>query len=90
MNKKNIIDTISDNLNLTKNEVTLVVDEVFALIEKSLIEKDEVSIPAFGKFVPVDKEEQVKRNPRTGENITIAAKTVVKFKPAKQLKENIM
>ncbi len=90
MNKKNIIDTISENLNLTKADVTQVVDEVFVLIEKSLIEKEEISIPSFGKFVPVEKDEQVKRNPRTGENITIAAKTVVKFRPAKQLKENIM
>ncbi len=34
MNKKDIIDTISENLDLAKNETTKVVDEVFVLIEK--------------------------------------------------------
>ena len=44
-------------------------------------------IPGLGKFSLKDKPARMGRNPRTGEQVKIPAKTVVKFRVAKQAKE---
>ena len=49
----------------------------------------EVSIANLGKFVLAERAEKNGVNPTTGEKIVIPARKVVKFKPAKTLKETI-
>lgn len=62
---------------------------VFAEIVSELKADGQVRISGFGVFKVVDKPARVGRNPATGETVQIAAKRVVKFSPAKALKEAI-
>lgn len=62
----------------------------FENIAANLSEGHEISIAGFGKFTCKDKPERQARNPRTGEMLTIPAKRVLKFTPAKALKERVL
>ena len=46
-------------------------------------------IPGLGRLVKSNRKARMGRNPRTGEPIKIAAKTVVKFRVAKAVKDTI-
>lgn len=58
-------------------------------IEEVLIKDDEISFLGFGKFEVVERAARIGRNPSTGEEIKIAARKVVKFKPGKALDEKL-
>jgi DNA-binding protein HU-beta len=47
-------------------------------------------LPGFGKLVKVKRKARKGRNPATGEEINIPAKTVVKFRVAKACKDAIV
>ena len=47
-------------------------------------------VPGLGKLVLVDRKQRMGRNPKTGEQILIPAKKVVKFRIAKQAKDAIL
>ena len=47
-------------------------------------------IPGIGRLVRVDRKARMGRNPATGEAIKIPAKTVVKARIAKQLKDAVL
>lgn len=63
-------------------------DKVEAMLEtigEALKAGEEVSFLGFGKFEVVQKAERLGRNPKTGEEIKIPAKKVVKFKAGKNI-----
>jgi DNA-binding protein HU-beta len=47
-------------------------------------------LPGLGKLVLVDRKQRMGRNPKTGEQILIPAKKVVKFRIAKAAKDAIL
>jgi DNA-binding protein HU-beta len=49
----------------------------------------EFTLPGFGKFVKTKRKAREGRNPATGETIKIAAKTTVKFRASKSLKDAV-
>ncbi len=89
MNKQDLIAVVAEETDLPKAKATEVVDAVFAAIEGALKKKDEVRLVGFGSFVTADRAASTGRNPRTGEEIQIAASTSVKFKPGKALKDAV-
>jgi len=52
--------------------------------------KGEFVLPGFGKFVKQKRKARMGINPKTGEKIKIAAKTVVKFRVAKAAKDSVL
>ena len=74
---------------VSNKEAKLAIQKMFDLITENLAQGHEVNIPDFGKFKVADKPERQGRNPKTGETMTIAAKRVFKFTPAKYLKEKL-
>ena len=67
-----------------KKEAEAVVDSVFGAITKALKEGDRVNLAGFGTFTVVDKPSRKGRNPKTGEEIDIAAKKVGRGSPIKR------
>lgn len=69
------------------------VDEVLKSLadatSKALGEGDDVTIPGIVKLGTKDKPERMGRNPKTGEAIKIAAKTVVTTKVLKGLADHV-
>lgn len=74
---------------LTKKQVGEVVDTLLGAISVTIAKGDEVSISGFGKFHTAARASRVGRNPKTGEEIRIAASIAPKFSPGKTLKDAV-
>lgn len=89
MNKAEIIENISDDIGLSKRDVSKVVDSLFQKICKALKKGDTVTFVGFGNFKAVRRKSRKGRNPRTGAAITIPAAKVPKFTAGKAFKDSI-
>jgi len=59
-------------------------------IRSTVLHVNIIVLPGFGKLVKVKRKARKGRNPATGEEIQIKAKTVVKFRVAKACKDAIV
>ena len=89
MNKLDLIAAVAERTDLPKSKAAEVVDAVLDSIEGALKKKEEVRLVGFGSFVTADRAASTGRNPRTGEEIQIAASTAIRFKPGKALKDAV-
>ncbi|MBE3571418.1 MAG: HU family DNA-binding protein [Moorella humiferrea] len=89
MNKVDLVASVAEKADLTKKEAEKVVGAVLASIEEALAQGDKVQLVGFGTFEVKERAARVGRNPRTGEEIKIAATRVPVFKPGKALKEAV-
>jgi len=87
MNKKQLVAKISSNMNLSKADAERTFDGITEIILNCLKSDEQVKIAGFGTYKVAKRKARVGRNPRTGEQIQIAASQKVKFLPAKALKE---
>lgn len=87
MSKKDLIDAVARDCELTKEKATAIIDNVLNHIRTTLQAGNEVRLPDFGTFKVAKRKEREGRNPATGETIKIPASRVPKFSPAKGLKE---
>ena len=89
MNKKELISTISTELNVTDAEAQRFIDSFQTVVTNELSDGGEISLVGFGKFHTKRQRARIGRNPATGEPMKIEAKTLPTFTPGKQLKETI-
>jgi DNA-binding protein HU-beta len=89
MNKKELVDYISDSAGITKIQADKALQGTLEGITKALKEKESVTLIGFGTFSTVGREARKGRNPQTGKSIDIPAKTVVKFKVGKTLGDEV-
>ena len=87
MNKKQLVAKISSSMNLSKADAERTFDGITEIILSCLKGDEQVKIAGFGTYKVAKRKARVGRNPRTGEQIQIAASQKVKFLPAKALKE---
>jgi DNA-binding protein HU-beta len=87
MNKKQLMSKIATTLNQSKADAERTFDSILNLILDSLKNDEQVKIAGFGTYKVAKRKARIGRNPRTGEQIQIAASQKVKFLPAKALKE---
>ena len=86
---KNVVNEIAEQFGLTKKLAGEICDAVIGGIIKEVKESEKVRISGFGTFALKEKAARKARNPKTGEEIDLPAKTVVTFKMAKDLKDSI-
>lgn len=94
MNKNEFIAAVCDSKSLAKMDmskatVTVVVDAVLDTISAALKNGEEVRLVGFGNFYVAKRKAAKGRNPRTGEEIDIKASHQPKFRPGKQLKDDV-
>lgn len=89
MTKKEFADIISDRLRVSKQDAQEKVNIIFECIYDVLASGEPLTINGFGNFEIKQKAERNSRNPYTGEPLTIPARMELRFKPCKQLKEDI-
>ena len=90
MTKAELLDRIAKaNKDLTKKQVSGVVDAVFATMGEAVKKDGQFSYPGFGSFKVRKRKAREGRNPQTGETIKIKASKTVGFKPAKAFKETL-
>lgn len=90
MNKADLVSKMIEGSNVTKNDALKVVDYFVEVITDELKKNDgKLTLVGFGTFKTITKKQKKGRNPRTGAEITIPRKRVVKFVPGKKLKDEI-
>ena len=89
MNKTELIALVAEKTDLSKKDVTRVVDAVFEIITDALQNGDKVQLVGFGNFEVRERSARKGRNPQTGEEIDIPAGKVPAFRPGKALKDAI-
>ena len=89
MSKKDLIDTVAKELELTKDKAGQAVDAAIDGIKAAMKEGKEVRIPDFGTFKVAQRKAREGRNPLTGKTMQIPATKAPKFTPAKGLKESL-
>lgn len=89
MNKSELIQKVADELNLTKQSTSEVLDALLTNITQELTERKKVSLIGFGTFETRLRPERVGRNPQTGEEIKIASSCIPSFKAGKSFKEAV-
>lgn len=87
MNKSQLVLQIASRMDSTKPTAEAALNAVIESIAESLAKGEAVSLVGFGTFNTAKRPPKVGRNPKTGDQMTIPEKTVVKFKPGKSLKE---
>ena len=88
MTKPAVYNHLAQKTNLTKKQIGEIFDELTSLATKEA--KNGFVLPGFGKLVLANRKARMGRNPQTGEAIKIKAKTVVRLRPAKALKDAIL
>jgi DNA-binding protein HU-beta len=88
MTKSAIIAHVAQKTDLSKKQVTEVMDSLLILATKEA--KNVFVVPGFGRLVLANRKARMGRNPQTGEPIRIPAKRVVKFRLAKSLKDSVL
>ena len=89
MTKSQLLTTLAETTELSKKDVANFFDELAALAYSEVKGNGEFVLPGFGKLVKAHRKARMGRNPATGEEIKIAAKTVVKFRLAKAAKDAV-
>lgn len=89
MNKQDLVAAVAEASDLPKAKAGAVVDAVFDAIEGALKAKKEVRLVGFGTFAISKRKAGTGRNPRTGEEIKVAASTTVRFRAGKGLKDAV-
>lgn len=86
MNKTELVHALSAATEQSQAAASRSLDALVQIISAELGKGGEVVIPGFGSFKTGERAERTGRNPRTGEALTIAASTTVKFVPGSSLK----
>ncbi|MGI9861000.1 HU family DNA-binding protein [Moorella naiadis] len=89
MNKMDLVASVAEKADLTKKDAEKVVSAVLASIEEALAQGEKVQLVGFGTFEIKERAARVGRNPRTGEEIQIAATRAPVFKAGKALKDAV-
>jgi nucleoid DNA-binding protein len=88
MNKGDLVNEVAKVVG-TKKEAQAAVECVFDSITKTLKKKGQVTIVGFGTFSVAKRKARTGRNPQTGAELKIAAKSVPKFTAGKALKDAV-
>lgn len=92
MNKTELTDALATEVGLSKADAARAVEALFGtdgLIAKELRRGEKVQITGFGTFQVRKRAARTGRDPRTGNEIKIAAATVPAFKPGQGLKDAV-
>ncbi len=89
MKKNDLVTLVASQTGLSKKDTEKMVDLVFTAIGDALAAGDKVQISGFGSFETRQRAARVGHNPRTGEEIQIAAAKTPVFKPGKTLKDKV-
>ena len=86
MNKKDLIDFITEETGLMRKDSKAALEATVKAIHMALVKGVKAQIAELGTFDLNRRQARTGRNPQTGEKVKIKAKTVVKFRPSKMLK----
>lgn len=89
MNKKELVEKISVEQNVTKARAEEMVNAVFSTIVDELKAGENVKIPGFGNFVVKTRKQRTAVIPNSNRRVIIPSYRVAGFRPAKNFKDQV-
>lgn len=90
MTKSQLLSALAEQTGMAKKDVVMFLDKMVEMAYGEVKKSGEFPLPGLGKLVKVNRKARMGRNPATGQEIQIPAKTVVKFRVAKAAKEAVL
>ena len=90
MTQSEILNHFSEKTGLKRTQVKEFFDQLAELASSEVKNNGEFALPGFGKLVLSERKAREGRNPQTGETIQIPAKTTLKFRIGKGLKDTVV
>ena len=87
MNKEELVKEVSKKAKVSQKAASDVISAIVETVEKTVAKGKKVTLVGFGTFEPRKRAARTGRNPQTGKEIQIAAKTVPAFSAGKKFKE---
>lgn len=89
MNRRDVVSAVADRSDLPFSQVDQVLTVLLDVITEGLRTGEEISIRRFGKWEPRKRRPVTRKNPRTGEDVFVAATKTIGFIPSVNLKAAI-
>ena len=89
LTKAQMAEHLFEKVGFNKREAKEFVDVFFDTLGEGLAAGRQVKLSGFGNFDLRRKSPRPGRNPKTGEEVPISARTVVTFRPGQKLKERV-
>jgi integration host factor subunit alpha len=89
LTKAELIDILCEKTGVTRNQSVEFLERVFAIMKETLENGETVKVSGFGNFIVREKKPRKGRNPKTGLELTIAARRVLTFKPSHVLRKAV-
>jgi len=89
MTKTQLVRHLAEKHELSNKQVAALVDYIAEVAIKETKKNGVFVVPGLGRLVKSNRKARIGRNPQTGAEIKIPAKTVVKFRVAKAVKDTI-
>jgi DNA-binding protein HU-beta len=90
MTQSEVINHFAEKTGLKRSQVKEFFEELANLAGSEVKSNGEFTLPGFGKLVRSERKAREGRNPATGETIQIPAKTTLKFRVGKGMKDSIL
>ena len=83
------MNSVYEKLTITKKEANDYVEAILSTMKEELSSGEDIKVSGFGKFEIRAKGERIGRNPRTGVEIKIPERCVLRFKVSQVLKDRL-
>ena len=90
MTQPEVIDHFSENTGMKRAQVKEFFEELYNLAAREVKSNGEFVLPGLGKLVKSERRAREGRNPASGESIQIPAKTTLKFRVGRTMKDTIL
>jgi DNA-binding protein HU-alpha len=90
MTKTQLVEKLAEKADLSKQQANAVLEALVDIVVTSVKGGDPVKIPGLGTFKKRETKARVGRNPQTGAEIQIPARTKAAFTVAKSFKEAVL
>ena len=85
LTKKDIVNSIYMQIGFSKKISENLLEDIFQIILKNIINENKVKIAKFGTFSLRKKNQRIGRNPKTKEEVIISERNVISFTPSKKI-----
>lgn len=89
LTRADLSESVYQEVGLSRNESAELVEAILGEVSDTLVEGESVKVSSFGSFVVRHKGGRIGRNPKTGEEVPIAPRRVLVFRPSQVMKDRI-
>ncbi|HEX8473294.1 MAG TPA: HU family DNA-binding protein [Pyrinomonadaceae bacterium] len=90
MSQSEVLNHFAEKFEMKRSQAKEFFEELASLASDEVKNNGEFALPGFGKLVLSERKAREGRNPQTGETIQIPAKTTLKFRVGKSMKDTVV